>query len=404
MTIESTSTPTEVDVNEVLDEALGLSDSGEPLAEDVVPEDEQAAPAEDEPEAVEDPDKPKQETESKDQPKTKVTLTPEARKELWSKHPELKDEHFALRAHREVFGNISDAREIRQMFPTNEEAREAADAAARLHEIDVKFRTDQKDFANELAEGDPEAFQRLVAEGMSVLYERDPQLYQEVVELPFVNAISTAWHQRAMQTGDRELAAAMEVIQERLRVGYRQTHAARVEQFGRRAEAEQREQAGRASTARQEFLFDVSDGVRGQCEKDVDKLVNDAAPTLSPAAKGEIRSRVIQAVSASLEADNLLQQKIRHVVDVPGLAPADRKAKIVSLMRNRATGLIRTHFAETLDWFTKDVLAVTPKPSNGREPRIDPGSGTKINSGGKQPTADEMRSMSPDEIFNSLGL
>jgi hypothetical protein len=115
---------------------------------------------------------------------------PENYRNVFKKFPDLRRDHYAIRAFRGMFPQISEAREYKSLFPTLDEAKQVANEAASVRYMDNLFRSDPERLLAEMHQADPQAFRGMASATRSI-YASDPQLYREAVAKPIVSDLLT---------------------------------------------------------------------------------------------------------------------------------------------------------------------------------------------------------------------
>ncbi len=331
-------------------------------------------------------------------------LDPEELKSIFKKYPKIRAEHYSLAAYNELFGSVKEAREVKALFPTKEEAVTARSQAEDLLLLDEAFRAKPADFAETLAEADRGAFTRLAAALPQVAYKLDPTVYQDVYVAPVLAQFTTQFYNWAQQQGDEDAVAAISIINERLTQGRQQV--ARLPdndpRLRRLNEFEQKE-AERSNYAATQFYSTVGDSVQGAVAKEAESTLSRMGADLSSGAKKEIINRVVDEVGEVLKGDSYLQRRIQFY----GRGAQDPKTRdaVVTLMMGRARAVIRPKVTERLSWMTRDILSLqAKKDSKTGKVRKDVGEGGSggAKGSGKTPGLKETARMSADDILDAF--
>lgn len=143
-------------------------------------------------------------------------IEPEQLKQIFKKNPELRNSWYSEKAYREVFPTVAEARAIKEIFPNAEVAKQAASHQQMLIDMDQMYIKDPAQFAARMYKGNPEAYKAFISSTRESLYNVDPNAYRESMAKPAVRDTVENLKEIARESQDEDLAAALDILEDRL--------------------------------------------------------------------------------------------------------------------------------------------------------------------------------------------
>jgi hypothetical protein len=330
---------------------------------------------------------------------------PQDLKAAFKRYPSLRQDHYVAAAYKEVFPTVQEARELRSIFPSKDDAIEARGAAEKLLQLDADFRANPTNFVKELHTADSKAFYKLASQFSNEVYSLDPKAYDQYFVRPVIDAFSTQFRDYARSKGDEELIAALDVVDQRMGRDPNAKPAPTVSdddpRFAKLNEYERQEQE-RLARGSEQFYSSSGDAVKATVSKEASDIVERAGSLLSTGAKSEIVNRVVAEVGDILSADTYLQQRIQFFARAGKADDPQLRDSVVRLMMTKARTVLREKTQERINWMTRDILQMQePKKARAGTQRRDPGDGGRAETTGKTRPKDTSN-MTPDEIMDAF--
>jgi hypothetical protein len=276
---ETTATPAVDHSEQSVDEILGLGSHDKEPAE-AKTEGAPAPEAKAEAKPVDVPDAPQVEAVPEDS--VLESLAADELKQLLDKDPRIRKFYFREREFAKLFPTMAEARDLRERFPTTQDADAVIRQAENLLAVERTYRERPEDFIKGIAKGDPAAFERFAEAMPFALYESNQDLYRAKIAEPVVRSLVANLAEKAASSGDQELADAVGTLVERLGLKFDQPAQGPGANEPWRAEYEQlkrdNEERARVLAETQERGFDASiqrtfiGDLRTQVEAEIQKL------------------------------------------------------------------------------------------------------------------------------------
>lgn len=292
-------------------------------------------------------------------------LLPEELKRVLAKEPAIRDFYFRERAYSEVFPTVAEAREMRSMFPTVEDAQIVMQQAGNLLEAERVYQERPEEFIASIASEDPDAFTRFASVLSEAVYKVNPALYRTYIAEPAIGSVFTRLTDGAVKSGDEELQAAMAVVTHRLGLigDAQQEYDPRLQKL----EQMEREAAQRAEQNRQETVQNFESSVQRAFFEGLETRVTDAIKRLNPAmserAIARVHGEVIEGVTAKLTSNQWLSQQARALTGSGDYGQA-HLGQVVSLLGKHAEPLIGPAVASVMNEWTNEIMRVNSAGRN----------------------------------------
>lgn len=285
-------------------------------------------------------------------------IEPEEMKALFKQHPSLRDTWYREKAYKEVYPTVAEARAVKEFFPTAELAKQASDQQALLLDIDRLYTEEPAQFASKLIQSNPGAFKQFMDAARPVLHQLSPTAYRTMVAEPIVRDLVENFKEITAKNGDEELAAALEIIEERLGFNVEARNRAIADQDPRIRAAEQM-RSERAQSAKDSF-DSFSDRVHSAYWDGLHKVVAEAIgkPTaMSDKAVEMVSREIVEEVADALAARTDLQ-RIFEAQKRNGDFSAQHQAKVADFVLRYARQIVPTKARARLTAWTNDILRV----------------------------------------------
>lgn len=304
--------------------------------------------------AVEAPTPPPQEDLSAI-PSPKWNSLTEEQKAFLSQDKALRATFFRESRYSQAFPNVAEAEEIRQLYPTNELAKEAFQLAAANHNISRLFNTDEQGFVAELARVNPERLPNIAAAMRHTAYQANPGAYNESVTKPAV--LDTLENLREIHSSDENVQAAVEILKNALGVRNGQPQSDPLENDPRLLQLEQlqRQAAGAQEQALRAFESSVHAGYNESLDKAVTEAIGSPAG-FDKEALGKAKGEVIKAINDELNANPALWNAFQARLQSGGRDQGHYQAA-VGFPLMYAKQILGKHVQATLSWWTPRIVA-----------------------------------------------
>lgn len=290
------------------DESKPAPPTGEPPAEG-------QQPAEGQPPAEEKP--PSEET----QPETEQPDIEEAQsaeltkyKDVFKTHPELRAVVARHNALTELFPRFSEARQLREWFPTMEEAESVVNSAENAREYGRVFRENPTEFLDSLRESDERAYRSVISKIPQVLRETDEGEFVNQARYYTNHAMSNlyAW---AQQHGNQEITAALQTLAS---MGAVQIGAPAAESRGNseverlKQQLAERDKADLSSQA-QNFWNSVDQTFQETSVQAMETKLKEMFPRAKPADYEDMLSQAWQKLNERLDSQPQVRWKMAEI-------------------------------------------------------------------------------------------
>lgn len=339
---------------------------------------------------------------------------PEQFNPIFKKHPELKEAFYRGKAYDKLFtGGVTEARAVRQIYPTLKDAQEAAGIAASALQFRGSMRN-ADDFISFVGRTEPKALERLVAGFSEAVGRGAPAQFRQLSE-PVWKSTLDSLERMAREKGDEDTLEVANAMREVL--GLKPQGAKGEESRDPEYLAWKRGQAENDRKAREgdpeqftRFGAEVdrtySEKLNGSIMADVDKL----APLFTPAAKREILEKVSKSVNATLAANKFLESQLENKFRSGTLDGAHRD-EVAAFIFDRAKLLASQETRKIVTYYSKEVFRSEEadrgrrlKSAGSRDPgAANPGHGTPSTAPAQQsnrPMRELTRGLSDDDILN----
>ena len=345
--------PSSVDYSKSSDFQL-LSDEGEGKTEAVAkpPQQPESQPAKTEEPKVDE-----------NEPLSPVQISEELKAHFADKKvgKELRDAYYRDAAYREVFPTVAEAREIKNLFPTADDAKAAAESSVAFSDFGNLFYSGSPEFFSKLHEEDPGAFKSLAQTFARVHHKVDPAGYFQDSETRFAQALENMRNE-ALDSGDENYINAVDVIYKQMFNRFpderprRDSRDAEIERLRTR---ENERLAADETRVNQAFFSSANQAMTEKIQSDVktqvDRFLADSAVT--DQAKVEIAEKVYNEVRRQLSSNPQIKSAVQRAINEGDLS-TDHQNRVVALVANRAN-LIMAQAARTIiPSYTKNVLGI----------------------------------------------
>lgn len=322
----------------------------------------------------------------------KLYANPEIKAKLdavFKAHPEARRAWFRNGQIGDMFQTVAEAREFRQLFPTLDTAKHASEAAAVIARMDQTYMSNPKQFAENLAKGNPNAFASMVAESREVLYKANPDAYARTIGEPVAAEALLNCEEWAQQNNDEPFMAAINILRDRLNIAGlnqpgrpAQRHPAEVEL----AKWKEAAQQSRNDDVRA-FEGSANQGYWDGLRTAVDQAIGKPAG-MSDKAAIKVKSEIFNAVADQVANQKNLRPIFEQLVRSGDMSEANR-TKAVNYILGYAKQILgpiaRSHMQEWTNEILRankaEVARVAAQP-----PRRDVGSGSgEARNTGKKP-------------------
>lgn len=368
---ESTSTPLSSD--QIIDQAIEsyASDEteGETPAEDAeaAKTDADEAPEQVEAEAKESQEKKVEEKDDEAEDEFAEKATPEAwkaaLKAIQAKDPavakQIRAEHYQLAQFKEVI-SLDEARNLRSMFPTGEEAQQASRARADLIAMDETMRTSPRDFVGYLAENYPEQFAEIETNWPQWLHEKDPIRYRDSFARPMIHQFINSIQAMPMDGWDKDEVGVIVKYLRQFDEQHTRAGATMPQTDARDAKLREYEQrdAQRVQESIKSFNADVDREYRSKTREYINKALERAGATaLTKEAKDEIVQKVAVGLAERLRSDPYAVTRLRAEAR-NGTRDGNHQRQVVDFLLKRIQPHVPQLVKENLQWVGKTMAKI----------------------------------------------
>lgn len=332
-------------------------------------------------------------------------------KSLATTHPaeakQIRDEHYKLAAYNDLF-NIQDARTLRGMFSSVQEADQARTAAADLLALDYALVNDPSGLIGHIASRNPQALETLSTNFGTAVFGYSPDLYRQTVAEPAVQTYLSFWANHAAQTNNEELKLAVQIVKDSEKQywdgqqgdtrGYDRVLQSKLAQY------EQQEEQRRVTSA-QQFQETISSSYQQSLTNEVEAMITRSGASLNPQGRQEIANRVLSQIGETMRTDPFLQRRLALEIK-SGPQDSNHKDRIIGYLLGRAKGLVGPATRDALEGMTQNLLSVqNARPQQVRQENpqrrvggAPPGTQRKV-APTKPLSRAELYSMTPDQIL-----
>jgi hypothetical protein len=264
-------------------------------------------------------------------------------------------EHYQLAQYKELLP-LEEAREMRTMFTSLDEARQAQKATADVAALSCALRTEPGKFVDFIRANEPEAYEKLTSEFPRVLFDSDPVVYKDTFAKPIVGTFLSHWERVAQESGNEYLAEAVKALREADEHWEKSNTLPPQDPRLRRLEEYESRDRQAADEGLRSFIADVDRGFVSSLRDQAEKMVERAG------ASGLTRdARKIVVEKATTEVYNRLRsdQYTRNQVGFSargGNRDANHQQQIVEYLAAKAKPLISQKVKETLAWMADQVV------------------------------------------------
>jgi hypothetical protein len=364
------------------------------------------------PNAKPDPQTPPQKGQQSPQPQVAAeNEVKTALKSLATSHPaaarQIRDAYFAAQAYRDLFP-IQDARTLRGMFTSVQEAKQAQNSAADLLALDHALVNDPPGLIRHIASRNPNAIQSLATSFGSALFDVSSDLYRTALAEPAVKTFLDFMGQYASQIQSEEGRLAVEVIKELEKhywTGEQGKTGGKYDKAlqERLARADQIEESQRVERATG-FQEAISSGYIDRVSESISRMIDNTDSSLSDAAKNQIVEKVASELGSILQGDQYLQRRLALEIR-GGERQQGHRDQVVKYLFDRVSGLLGPMTRDAVEEMTRQVVpagGVVNMPVPPQRPRTP--IGAPVGSSRKMPgpplTRQESRKMSEDDIID----
>ncbi len=275
-------------------------------------------------------------------------------KDAIQSHPELRTVLGREKAFSELFPKFSEAKQLRDWFPSQEDAERIVDEANNLRTMGETFRNDPAGYMDSLRGSDPTAYQRLVESMPTYLSQADPNLYTAVAR-PIVNTVFDNLYDAAVAAGDKDFASKLiEIANKGLGInlgGYRpQTNTANSETERLRQQLKERDDRDRQS-GYQSFVQETDDAFSSAVMQHIDDVLDKS--TFPEKVKETIKSRLWTSVNATMKNQPAVKREVEtlYAKAAAGRATRAEQSKLIDFLKQRAISQIPSLYkSEAATW------------------------------------------------------
>lgn len=271
---------------------------------------------------------------------------------------QIRDEHYTLAAYKELYP-IHEARALRGMFGSVDEAKEAQGAAARLMEVDHAIVNDPATLIHDIASNNPQVMEGIASTFGRALFDVSPDLYRKNLAEPAVQTYLEFYENRALQTGNEELKLAIGILRD-VDNKYWAGQSGQTTQFDKAMQSrlDQLEQAEkqRDEQSRVAFRGSIDTAYQTALSKDVLAAIDRSGAALSDKGKQEVIGRVLGQIGQVMQDDPVLQRKLGLEI-VSGQRDDAHNQRITNYLLSRAKGLVGPSTRDVIKELTEGILA-----------------------------------------------
>ncbi len=277
-------------------------------------------------------------------------------KALYKEHPELRTIVGREAAMSELFPQFSEAKQIRELFPTVEDAERSVEDSRNLRQLSEDFRTNPPAYLEALKASDEYAFQKLVASLPSYL-EHDEQSYLTVAR-PIINNLFDNLYQKSH--GNAEYQTALAAVAQSLGINlgsYRPTQAAGNPELERlKAQLSERETRDR-ETQVASFFQQADSEFADRTVADIDKALGKTG--FSDRIKETIKREVWDAVNDEMKSQPQTMAYINQARAraAQGRATSTERKDLVNFIYKRLNPVAARLLKEQISTWNKEVTA-----------------------------------------------
>lgn len=281
-------------------------------------------------------------------------------KDAFNTHPELRTVVGREKAFSELFPKFSEAKQLRDWFPSQEDAERIVDEASNLRTMGETFRNDPAGYMDSLRDSDPSAYGRLVESMPTYLAQADPSLYTAVAR-PIVNTVFDNLYDAAVAAGDKDFVAKLtEIASKGLGInlgGYRpQMNAGTSETERLRQQLKERDDRDRQS-GYQSFVQETDDAFSSGVMSHIDEVLNKS--TFPEKVKETIKGRLWTSVNATMKNQPAVKREVEtlYAKAQQGRATRAEQSKLIDFLKSRAISQIPSLYKSEAATWAKVVVS-----------------------------------------------
>lgn len=322
---------------------------------------------------------------------------------------EIRDEHFELAAYREQMP-LEQAREIRQLFQSADEAQDARLAMGDVQALKHSLNTDPGKFLSFIRDIEPESFPNVVNTFPKWLWSEHPDIFVETLGKPITHHSLANVQKYGERTGNSLFVDAAQVVLEALDEiakdgGPKDQDDPRFRELEELRREKDENQRATQRTESQRFVTTVRDESARQVKADITRTIDRLIPGIKDKARQEIHNRALYGVVSQVMSDKQFTAWVTRE-GREGQRDGEHQKRVIGAVLGRSKPLVSQSVANAIRWY-QDVFGSPGALRESREreaPEREIGQGAPAGTGrrGKswsQMTAAEKKAMSADEII-----
>lgn len=309
---------------------------------------------------------------------------PQVLKDVFKKHPELRESYYREQAYRQEFPTVAEAREYKQLAPTLDNLKTAVTNSRELEGFDDAYFSanpaDHQTFFQTLAKQDPAQFAKVAQSIPDALYTIDPTLYRSVIAEPAVVSSLGNLMQLALQRGlgehgeGQNLANAVDVIAmtlfgkrlAELRDGAPAARTPREreleQQLNQRTQTEQQQKVEQFQAfhtkANEAAVNKLVSSIKVSLLGKKNGLLKDTAFVRRPEAVNRMIGEIYNKVDAAIRADRELTRELRQIFQDPqGRFDEAHLQRVIASIDSRSATALKKIAPGVVTTWTKKLLA-----------------------------------------------
>ena len=337
--------------------AYQANDGGQPA------DDAEAATTEETPEQPEAEAQAKPETAESEEDPTEERFAEQATPAAWkdalksiqATNPavakQIRAEHYQLAQYKEALP-LEEARDIRSMFPTAEEARAAHGARADLLAMDASLKTDPFGFVGYLEKNYPESFQQIKDNWPQRLYDSNPMEYRERYAKPMVNTFLAHWAENGSEL-EQEAAKILAQADNQWQTRDAGRFNPQDDYLVRRNQFLEQQAASRGQQDIQAFNQSLDSAYIEKTRAAIgNALERVGATALTKEAKAEVIQKVMVTLGNKLKGDNYVRTVLNQQIQTGPRTPQQQQ-QLLEFLSVRVKPLIGSALKSALSDYSK---------------------------------------------------
>lgn len=268
---------------------------------------------------------------------------------------QIKMEHYSLAQYKETLP-LEEARELRSMFPSLEDARSAQKAGADLMALNFTLANEPLKLMEFLANSAPQAYGQIASEFPRMLFDSDPTYYKDTFAKPITNRFLAHFAEEAKATGNEYLAECVKGVMEAEANWEKSNSGQAIDPRDRELAAYRQRDVQSNEMGVRNFIADVDRTFTSKLRESAERALERAdASGLTPDARKMVLDRVTSEIYHQLRND----QYTRNHVGLSargGNRSAQHQSQIVDFLAAKAKPLLGPKIRESLTWMTDQIV------------------------------------------------